>query len=371
MRVTFLLPTVELAGGIKVVAIYADALRKAGHTVVLVSPPKRPVAIRAQIRQALKNLLKFKIGGDIQTPTSHLHSFGLDHRVLDRWRPIVDADLPDADVVVATWWETAEWLVGLSASKGAKAYFVQGHEVFPNLPRDRVVATYMAPLYQITISDWLNTILENEYGRGADALVPNGVDHTQFFADPRGKQARPTVGFLYSQSSVKGVDITLAALKLLKQKMPNLRVLSFGAVSPSMDPGWIETIEFELSPAQSRLREIYAQCDVWVTASRSEGFNLTAMEAMACGTPVISTKTGWPYTAFRDYENGVLIDSDDVGSLVSACQTVLSLDEVSWKRLSGNAKSTVETSSWDQSALLFEQALLACIGQNSRLNSRG
>ena len=43
-------------------------------------------------------------------------------------------------VVIATWWETAEWVAGLSPRKGAKAYFLQHHEVHPGQPVDRVRA---------------------------------------------------------------------------------------------------------------------------------------------------------------------------------------------------------------------------------------
>jgi glycosyltransferase involved in cell wall biosynthesis len=368
MKVTFLLPTVELAGGIKVVAIYANALQNMGHTVVLVSPPKRPLTLKSKIRKLILNLFRFPVVRAKVKVVSHLDYFGLDHRVLSSWRPILDADLPDADVVIATWWETAEWMFGLSLAKGTKAYFIQGHEVFPNLPRDRVVATYLTPCYRITISKWLSGVLKREYGWTANAMVENGVDHMQFFAEPRGKQDRPTVGFLFSKSSVKGVDVTLKALQTLKDTLPQLRILSFGSVSPTNEPNWIDCIEFELSPDQSRLREIYAQCDIWVSASRSEGFNLTAMEAMACRTPVIATKTGWPDGAFQNYENGILIEVDDGVSLVDACHNIFLLNDELWRRLSENARNTVSASSWEQSAANFEQALLDCVGGSNRTN---
>jgi glycosyltransferase involved in cell wall biosynthesis len=176
------------------------------------------------------------------------------------------------------------------------------------------------------------------------------------------------VGFLFSKSSVKGVDVTLKALQTLKDTLPQLRILSFGSVSPTNEPNWIDCIEFELSPDQSRLREIYAQCDIWVSASRSEGFNLTAMEAMACRTPVIATKTGWPDGAFQNYENGILIEVDDGVSLVDACHNIFLLNDELWRRLSENARNTVSASSWEQSAANFEQALLDCVGGSNRTN---
>jgi hypothetical protein len=119
-------------------------------------------------------------------------------RTLRSHRPVTDRDLPDADVVIATWWETAEWVARLAPSKGAKCYFIQHHEVFDWLPVERVRSTYRLPLHKIVIARWLASLMKNEYGDAHVDLVPNSVDHRQFFAAPRSKQAKPTVGFIYS-----------------------------------------------------------------------------------------------------------------------------------------------------------------------------
>ena len=44
---------------------------------------------------------------------------------------MTDVDVPDGDLIIATWWETAEWVNALSPNKGAKVYFIQHHEIFP------------------------------------------------------------------------------------------------------------------------------------------------------------------------------------------------------------------------------------------------
>jgi glycosyltransferase involved in cell wall biosynthesis len=111
-------------------------------------------------------------------------------------------------------------------------------------------------------------------------VVPNSVDHDQFFAPPRGKHARPTVGFLYSTAALKGVDVSLKAIADVRTRFPDLDVISFADQAPR--GGKLDGVQLHVSPHQSTLRDIYASCDVWLTASRSEGFNLPAMEAMAC-----------------------------------------------------------------------------------------
>jgi glycosyltransferase involved in cell wall biosynthesis len=156
----------------------------------------------------------------------------------------------------------------------------------------------------------------------------------------------------------KGVDVTLEAIAKLRTQLPNLRVVSFGAKQPEND-FFLKNgdIEFHLLPPQDELRDIYSQCDVWITASRSEGFNLPAMEAMACRTPIASTKAGWPEDAVVTGHNGVLVDVDDVTALEQGIFKILSLSDEEWQMMSANAFATVESSSWGRAAYLFEAAL--------------
>src|SRR5208282_5263036 len=62
---------------------------------------------------------------------------------------------------------------------------------------------------------------------------------------------------------------------------------------------------------RSRVKSFLIYAYFRLTASRSEGFNLPAMEAMACRTPVVSTRTGWPAEAVKTGINGVLVDVED------------------------------------------------------------
>lgn len=353
MKVTFVLPVASLSGGIRVVAIYAKALSDSGHEVTLVSQPYPSPSLRDRIKSFIKGK------GWPVTPKipSHLDGLGLDHRMIDKYRPMLDSDIPDADVVVATWWETAEWVNALSEAKGVKMYFIQGHEVFPFCPVDRVMATYKLPLHKITISKWLVDLMRVEYGESDVVLVGNSVDHQQFFSAPRGKQQRPTIGFLYHETPLKGVDVTLQVISMLAEKFPTLRVIAFGSFPATGMYKLPANLEFYLSPDQDSIRDLYSQCDVWLSASRSEGFNLTAMEAMACRTPVVSTRTGWPVEAIACFKNGVLADIDDIDALARGVEHILALGEPEWREVSETAYQTVASSSWENSAKLFESVL--------------
>lgn len=355
MRITFVLPAANLSGGARVVAIYARELTRRGHDVSVVSPAHKPISYRNKFK-------RWASGGgwtvEADRQKSHLDGSGVNHRILESFRPIRDEDVPDGDIVIATWWETAEWVNALSPQKGAKVYFVQGYEVFSYLPIDRCRATYRLPLHKIVIANWLKRLMHEEYGDDETDLVPNSVDKAQFFGTARTKQNTPTIGFLYAPAEIKGVDVSLAVIRRVRERLPGLKVLTFGTLQPTRELPLIEGAVFHHSPPQDRIRNIYDRCDVWLTASRSEGFNLPAMEAMACRTPVVSTRTGWPEEAIRQGWNGWLADVDDIDELVRGVEWILSRDEEAWENLSENAFATVAATSWAASAELFERALL-------------
>jgi glycosyltransferase involved in cell wall biosynthesis len=354
MRITFVSPTVNMGGGMRVIVTYARHLLRRGHAVQIISPP--PPAIR--FSRKVKSLLTGKGWPvDASTPNSYLDGSSIVHHTLERWRPVTDADVPDGDVVIATWWETAEWVNALSASKGAKVYFIQHHEIFSNLPVERCHATYRFPMHKIVIAQWLKDVMSVQYGDDIVNLVPNSVDRGQFFANIRVKQPIPTVGFMYSSVHFKGLDVLLAALQTVRTRFPDLRVISFGTELPRFKLPLPHNAEFFFCPPQEQLRSLYSCCDVWITASRSEGFNLPAMEAMACRTPVVATRTGWPAEALKSWQNGVLVDVDDSVGLAHGVEWVLSRSNQEWCDLSSHAYSTTATGSWEASAEMFEKAL--------------
>jgi glycosyltransferase involved in cell wall biosynthesis len=170
------------------------------------------------------------------------------------------------------------------------------------------------------------------------------------------------VGFLYHSSAPKGVDLVLKVITKINTQFPNLRIISFGTEQPVKGLFLPKGTEFLFNPPQSDLRKLYSQCDVWLSASRTEGFNLPALEAMACRTPVVSTSTGWPEEAIKTGWNGVLVPIEDVAGLTQGVEFVLSRADPDWRALSTNAYATAATSSWQRSAFMFEHALQhACL----------
>lgn len=342
-----------MGGGTKVISIYADYLTKQGHEVLVVSLPH-------QHSKSKKIRDMFSFNSNLpSTQISYFDGSHIKQHVLDTNRPIVSADLPDADVVIATWWETAEWLNKVEDKKGKKVYFIQGYEVWDPIPKERSSATYHFNMQKIVVSKWLQNVLAKNHGLTNTDLVPNGVDKSFFIATDRAKQKTPTIGFLINNATVKGLDIAVKVVNELKKYYPNLRVLTFGShkLNPLMTSLFPVDIPVWLNPTPNSIREIYLQCDVWLATGRSEGFNLTAIEAMACGTPVVSTKTGWPCHSINNYINGVLADIDDVYGLVEGAKWLLELSDTAWQTVSKHAELTTQGVDWEVSGAMFEAAL--------------
>jgi glycosyltransferase involved in cell wall biosynthesis len=290
---------------------------------------------------------------------------GVEHRILAPGRWVTNADVPDADVVLATWWQTAEHVAKLSSCKGAKAYFIQHDEqtAFDDdlgHMRPRVCATWSLPFHKIVIARWLVELARQRCGDEPVSYVPNAVDPEQFHAETRGKQYVPTVGLMYSSARFKGVDVSLRAFTLASKKIPRLQLVAFGMGEPEeclpLPPG----TEYLRQPAQDRIREIYSRCDAWLFGSRSEGFGLPILEAMACRTPVIGTPMGAAPELLAD-GCGILVKADDPGDMAEAICRVATMPEQEWRSMSTAAHARAIRYTWDDATNLFESALHAAI----------
>jgi glycosyltransferase involved in cell wall biosynthesis len=354
MKITFIMASgFALTGGDRVIATYAECLHKRGHDVLVVSRPRLAISLRERARALLKGQGWLP---DEKNRSSHFDHLDVPCRVTDRFGPVTDDDLPDADVVIATWWETAEWVANLSESKGAKAYFIQHHEVFDYLPKEQVEASYRLPLHKITIAQWLVDLMKTQYKDHHVSLVPNSVDTAQFFALPRGRQKIPTVGLTYSEIPWKGCDISLQAFSIAAQQIPNLRLISFGSSQPMPDLPLPSGTEFSFSPSQETLREIYSECDAWLFGSRIEGYGLPILEAMACRTPVIGTPAG-AAPELLSGGAGLLVNPEDPVDMARAIVKIYQISEDQWRTMSDTAYRKVTGYTLETATELFESAL--------------
>ena len=362
MRISLFVGRPDLGGGARVISIYAERLQHRGHDVTVFARPPRTPTLKEKLRHVLRG---HSLPADTLPSPSYFEGKNFRFKLLDRYRPATPADMPDADVVIATWWETAEWVAAFPPSKGAKVYFLQHHEVFAGDP-NRINATWRLPMHKITVAQWLSELAAERFDDSDVSLVPNSVDLQQFSMPPRGKQPEPTVGLMYSTVHFKGVDISLAAFKRAAEQEPGLKLVSFGAIEPAEHLPLPQGTEFVFQPPQDGIRDLYGKCDAWLFGSRSEGFGLPLLESMACRTPVIATPAG-AAPELTSQGGGMLVPHEDPDAMAAAIVRICRSDEAVWKRMSESAWSAANRYTWDDATQLFEAALFKAI-EKSRQN---
>jgi D-inositol-3-phosphate glycosyltransferase len=222
-------------------------------------------------------------------------------------------------------------------------------------------------------------------------IIPCGVDPNVFRpmrqADAREKlgrdQCERIVLFVGRIEQIKGIDVLLRALGLLLGRRPDLRsdiclLVVGGALDAQDDESETEKIQelrrlvhqhrmeanvnFVGSLDQETLALYYAAADVCAVPSLTESFGLVALEAMACGTPVVGTRVGGLQTLIEDGESGLLVPAGDAQALAGAIERVLT-DHRLRMHLAHGARDRAEHFTWqsvgEKIAALYDTVLAA------------
>lgn len=329
-----------MSGGIRVALTYALILRDMGHKVTVVAQPRSTIGWIQRVKDLLKR--RKRRFGSLHPFTEKL---GTDFLILETTRPVEDRDIPDGDAVIATWWETAEWVARLSNRKGAKFYLLQDYEVFPGLPVERVVATYSLGLKMIAVSNYIRSEVARHVPHLPISVINNSVDLELFSADKRYRSKEGTIGFLYSATQRKNVGLAIEVAHRVKAIRPITNVIAFGNMPPSTDhplPDWVSFVE---NPPQRGIADLYASCDIWLFTSEKEGFGLPILEAFACGTPVLATRAGAAPELING-RNGRLLDQTPE-AFVSAIIDLLDMPADEWVSMSEAALSSARQWTWE------------------------
>lgn len=160
-------------------------------------------------------------------------------------------------------------------------------------------------------------------------LVPPGVDHA-FFSPGDKAGARAALGFgddpialfVGRIQPLKGLTVAIEAMGLIENRSARLVVVGGPSGSDGPDElrhvhelidryGLAERVQFVPPQPHHLLSTYYRAADVVVVPSRSESFGLVALEAAACGIPVIAAAVGGLRSLVVDGATGWLIDSRD------------------------------------------------------------
>lgn len=180
------------------------------------------------------------------------------------------------------------------------------------------VGASVADLF-VGVSEAVSSMLRAHAGRTLVLTVRNGVPATSAVSKTTGRPF--TVGAIGTVSRLKGTDVFLRAARAALVQRPNMRFVHAGARDLHRDAGLdgeIERLLRDVEPydAVSLLgpapaETVLSGSDVLVSTSRSEGFPLATLEAMATGIPVVATAVGGVPEQIVHLESGILVPPDD------------------------------------------------------------
>ncbi|MGZ4611236.1 MAG: glycosyltransferase family 4 protein, partial [Actinomycetes bacterium] len=184
------------------------------------------------------------------------------------------------------------------------------------------VARRIDPL--ITVSTAAADDIVRDFGVRRDALrvVPVGVDAAVFRPPVSPRVAGRVVAISSGESPLKGLRVLVEAVaKLRTERDLELVVVGKaarkGPVARTIDDlGVGDVVRFVQGLPEAALADLLASADVAVVPSLYEGFSLPAIEAMACGTPLVTTGGGALPEVVGDA--AVLVTAGDAGQLADA-----------------------------------------------------
>ncbi len=225
------------------------------------------------------------------------------------------------------------WVSGLEAS------FVQKSDAIiavSRMARQKLLRHYAAPAERVFV-------------------VYNGVDATRFSnAPPSFKRKGEKLVLFHGRLSIqKGPDFFLKAAKRVLERMPDVRFVVSGTgdmlqqlVQEAAGLGILDRVTFAGYVPEEYLPALYASADAYVLPSVSEPFGITALEAMATGTPAIISHSTGVREALNHALSADFWDADEFANKILAVLSYPALNGV----LKEGAKREAALFSWKNTA---------------------
>lgn len=198
--------------------------------------------------------------------------------------------------------------------------------------------------------------------------IPPGVD-LQLFRPQDQRESRSQLGinldekvvlFVGRIDPIKGIDTLLEAAEIMiaEKSSPTFLIVGgdtdergapIGSLaeieSAARERGVAQSFRFLGSQPQDQLPTYYSAADVVAVPSLYESFGLAAIEAMACGTPVVASRSGGLRFTVEDGRNGFLVPVCESRRLARSLDRVLSDDPLR-QRLSIGALNSAQRFAW-------------------------
>jgi glycosyltransferase involved in cell wall biosynthesis len=382
MKINFVLWTTSLSGGARAIFEIANRLSERGYDVMIISlggdhswfkvkvpvyyvEVPRPLGPIIKAYKALRCICFRGIKANYFDVNRMARRLGLGFQV-DLIRILAEASSSfEPDIAIATWYPTAlsVWL----SCTDRPFYFVQD---FPELVQEvdgiyglrLFESTLRLPFYFLANSTFTRSLILNHNKDAKVTVTGVGVDITTFY--PRNvravdSQGKPIVMAIIRGIKFKGDEVALKALNMINKELPIHVILVgssitinklFNEVKPEFTYSLFEGVD------DNDLAKLYSSSDIFIFTSYQESFGLPPLEAMACGTAVVTTNCGgnMDYT-MNDY-NALVVPPGDPKVVAEAALKILKNDDLREKLIEGGI-NTARQWTWDKVVNKFEEAI--------------
>jgi len=348
-NITFVLPghSSTPVGGFKVVYEYANRLVELGHNVVVVNAcvidkNKEDRNIRKMLIYILRKI--GLLGG--YRPTKWLF---VNPKVEILWRYSLEGgNVPNADIVIATFWKTAEWLKDYAAEKGKKYYLIHDYEHY--MSANEAIKRRIACTYNMGYSNIVTSPAGIELLKICEApikaKISNGIDFDIYkLLNKIDSVQRNMIGFPARTEHFKGTKDIVQALFNIKDKVKDsFKIWAFGPVKISGLPPWVD---FYLCPDNNTIVEMLNKTAIFVLPSHYEGWGLPGAEAMACGAALVTTDNMGIRDYATDKNNSLFAQKENPDSLAEKVMELINNQELRL-RIAKEGNKNIQSYTWEK-----------------------
>ncbi len=199
------------------------------------------------------------------------------------------------------------------------------------------VARRLERIITVSENSFKDIVRDHKVDPDRMAVVPVGVDIDLFKPLP---EVAVVPGRLVTTASadvaMKGLKFLLEALAKLRTERDDVHLIVIGKRKPggASDAtikrlGLEDHVEFVTGVSEQRIIELYSEAEMAVVPSLYEGFSLPAIEAMACGTPLVGTTGGAiPEVIGKDGDTAMIVPPGDSEALAAKIRWGLDHDDL-------------------------------------------
>ncbi len=244
--------------------------------------------------------------------------------------------------------------MALEAARKASGLIAISHQV-----SDDAIATYGVPGEKVHL-------IANGFDVDIFKVIPDATKSAVLAEFNLPDEGAPLVSFVGKFTDFKGIDVLLRAAAIYEQALPGVQTVLVGhgqlwdQMHELRADLRLANVHFLGHQPQPKVARVYNAADISIVPSRVEPFGLVAVEALACGTPVVATNAGG-LPDFIDERVGALVP---VGDHEALAQAIIEEIESGSKKTKGSfaAEYALKDYSWagqvKKMARLYEQAMV-------------